>query len=290
MSHHDHVIYLDTDAGRRRYVAHVPPAAPDRERPAVVMLDGRGGTPWTAMKSTLWSAKSDAEDFVVLYPEALRLQPHGPQHFLDNPQMWNAGAGASDAERVGVDDAAFLRQVILDARARFALHPRRIFVAGFSNGAAMAYRMAMESSDLVAAIAPVAGHCRIAGAAPARPVPMVSLFGKRDPLSPFEGGPVDLPWGQREDRPPARRSVVDWALLHGLGAEPTAVQEEPGLTIERFGPDQSGMEVVFYAVHELGHVWPGGHRLLPEALVGATSGRINATDIIWDFFVRHPLP
>lgn len=291
MSERDQVIYLDAGGTKRRYVAHLPPGfAPDRPRPAVLMLDGRGGTPWTGMKSTHWSAKADASDFVALYPEALRLDPRGPQHFLENPQMWNAGLGASDAERGDVDDVAFLRQALLDARARYALNPRRCFVAGFSNGAAMAYRMAIEASDLVAAIAPVAGHFRMPDAAPQRPVPLVALFGKLDPLSPFEGGWVDLPWGRREHRPPARRSPAAWARLHGLGDEPSTVEEHPGLTVERYGPDLSGMEVVFYAVHDLGHVWPGGHRLLPESLVGPTSDRVRATDVIWDFFTRHPLP
>jgi polyhydroxybutyrate depolymerase len=291
VSERDEVIYIEVEGVRRRYVAHTPPGfAPDRPRPAVVMLDGRGGTPWTAMKSTGWSAHADAHDFVVLYPEATRLNPDGPLHFLDNPQMWNAGGGSSDAERAGPDDVAFLRAVLADARDRLRLDPRRCFMTGFSNGAVMTFRFAAEEPDLIAAIAPVAGHFRPTRAALRRPVPALLLFGQVDPLSPFAGGPVDLPWGGREVRPAARDSAVAWARLLGLGDEPMTVAARDGVTTETFGPDTSGHEVIFCAISDLGHVWPGGHRLLPEKIAGRESNRVHATALIWEFFSRHPLP
>jgi polyhydroxybutyrate depolymerase len=60
--------------------------------------------------------------------------------------------------------------------------------------------------------------------------------------------------------------------------------------MERFGPDLSGAEVLFYTIDDLGHTWPGGHRLLPESIAGKTSNRVHATSVIWEFFQRHPLP
>lgn len=291
MSERDEVIYIELDGARRRYVAHTPPGfAADRPRPAVVMLDGRGGTPWTAMKSTGWSAHADAHDFIVLYPEATRLDPHGPLHFLDNPQMWNAGSGGSDTQRTGPDDVAFLRAVLADARARLHLDPRRVFMTGFSNGAAMTFRFAVEEPDLVAAIAPVAGHWRASVASLRRPVPALLFYGRLDPLSPYDGGRVDLPWGVSERRPAARASAVAWSNLLGLGTEPTTLESRDGVTTETFGPDVSGHEVIFCTVDDLGHVWPGGHRLLPEKLAGSESTRVRATPMIWEFFTRHPLP
>jgi len=46
--------------------------------------------------------------------------------------------------------------------------------------------------------------------------------------------------------------------------------------------------VVYITVDGLGHTWAGGRSLLPESMVGMTSDRINATDVIWDFFHKHP--
>jgi len=283
------VFYIDVNDTRRRYVLYRPDSVvmSGELAPLVVMLDGRGGTPWTAMRSTQWNAKADQEGFVVAYPEAMRLDPDGPLHFLTNPQMWNAGVGASDTERPEIDDLAFLRSVLDDAIDHARIDMSRCYMTGFSNGAAMTYRYALTYPETLAAIAPVSGHFRLRGESLDRPVPMISLFGKRDPLSPFDGGPVDLPWGRHEVRPPAVDSIRAWATL--CGHHPDDGHWIHAETFSRLTYSVSGErdEVVFIAVNDLGHVWPGGHRLLPEALVGAASDCIRANDEIWTFFSHH---
>jgi polyhydroxybutyrate depolymerase len=185
----------------------------------------------------------------------------------------------------GIYDLAFLSALIDDVRARFAADSRRVYMTGFSNGASMTFRFAAEFPERVAAIAPVAGYCRVDGERLPRPVPMVCFFGRMDPLTPFTGGDVRLPWGVTERRPPARDTIRAWARLCGERDEPSAVVEEPGLDVEHYGPD-----IVAHIVEDLGHVWPGGHRLLPEKLVGRGSDRIRATDVAWDFFRRYRCP
>ena len=102
MSEGNHVLYLDHDGLRRRYVLHQPPGAPPSSGwPVVMMLDGRGGTPWTAIKSTGWTGQADARGFLAVFPEAIRVNPNGPQHFLDNPQLWRM-------DRAPLDDLGFL--------------------------------------------------------------------------------------------------------------------------------------------------------------------------------------
>ncbi len=283
MSANDEVIYVETKEGRRRYVLHRPPAcAPNARHPAVIMLDGRGGTPWTAMKSTGWSACADAHGFLAAYPEATRINPTGPLHFLDNPQMWNAGIGSSDAERPAVDDVAFLHTVLDDLINRGA-DPARIYMCGFSNGASMTFRFAAESGHRLAAIGTVAGHFRSGGDAVGTPVPLAHYFGRNDPLSPFDGGMVELPWGKAEWRPPARQSAEAWARRNGITSSPR-VERRDGATWEIWGESGDPREVHFVAVEQCGHVWPGGHRLLPESIVGQTCDRVSATAGLWTFF------
>lgn len=53
-------------------------------------------------------------------------------------------------------------------------------------------------------------------------------------------------------------------------------------------PGRDGGEVVYVTFEGLGHAWAGGKSLLPEFMVGRRSGKINATDVIWDFFQRNP--
>lgn len=285
---HDEVIYLDVAGLRRRYVLHRPPTCPaDRPHPIVVMLDGRGGTPWTAIKSTGWNAHADTHGFLVAYPEATRVDPKGPLHFMDNPQMWNAGLGSSDAERPPVDDVSFLRAALDDLVAHRAVDPNRMYMTGFSNGASMTFRFAVEAGERLAAIGTVSGHYRAGSGAPAKPVPLAHFFGKLDPLSPFDGGMIELPWRKTEWRPAARDSALAWAQRLGWPADASQRETHDGLTVERWGEPGDPREVVFTAIHDLGHVWPGGHRLLPELLVGKTSDRLSATAELWSFFKRH---
>jgi poly(3-hydroxybutyrate) depolymerase len=50
------------------------------------------------------------------------------------------------------DDSGFLRQLIVNLTAQYNVNPNQVFVAGFSSGGQMAHRVAVEISDLVAAV------------------------------------------------------------------------------------------------------------------------------------------
>ena len=45
--------------------------------------------------------------------------------------------------------------------------------------------------------------------------------------------------------------------------------------------------VVLYSVEGGGHTWPGGEDL-PKRLLGVTTHEINATRLLWEFYVQHP--
>jgi polyhydroxybutyrate depolymerase len=278
MSEGNHVLYLEHDGLRRRYVLHRPPGVPPSSGwPVVMMLDGRGGTPWTAIKSTGWTGQADARGFLAVFPEAIRVNPNGPQHFLDNPQLWRM-------DRAPLDDLGFLAAVLDDLPRHAPVDARRIYVTGFSNGAAMCLRFAAAFPERIAAIGPVAGYGPREETPLARPVPACFLYGGRDPLGPPEGGALRMPWGETIPRPPVREVVQRWARRCGAPAQPTRTQEVAGWRTEHHGED-----LVLHIVEELGHVWPGGHRLLPESLVGPGSDRLSATEVLWEFFNEHTL-
>ena len=46
-------------------------------------------------------------------------------------------------------------------------------------------------------------------------------------------------------------------------------------------------DVVLYTIEGGGHTWPGG-KPLPEWIVGRTTNEINASRVMWDFYVHHP--
>jgi polyhydroxybutyrate depolymerase len=254
-----------------------------------MMLHGAGGTAKGAMFETQWPAKSDKEEFIAVFPEALPADPSKPGSFVGNPQTWNDGSGRFNSGLLGIDDVGFLGAVLDDVSARCLVDQRRIYITGFSNGASMTYRTGLEISNRMAAIAPISGHFWTKDPQLANPVPMLSIFGLGDPLNPVAGGNVSSPaLGNIGYRPPLVDSITRWVNLLECQNGPAVILDANGVKGYRFSQCSGGNEVIYYTVEEMGHTWPGGKSLLPEAIVGKVTDRINANDVIWEFFKNHP--
>src|SRR5262245_1071881 len=145
----DHRVLLSQDGLDRSYVLHLPRSP--GPLPLVMMIHGAGGSAEFAADETGWSSLADREGFAVVYPEGVPVRPPKAPKFLTNPQEWNDGSG-----RGRQDDVGFLLEILDDLD---GIDTRRVYVAGFSNGAGIAFRLAAEHAGRVAALAPVAGHC-----------------------------------------------------------------------------------------------------------------------------------
>lgn len=140
-----------------------------------------------------------------------------PDGTLDasNRRFWNATDACCDFARTGVDDVAYIRAIIDDAKARYSIDPGRVYVIGHSNGGFMALRIACELSDRVAAVMSLAGagfsdatRCR-----PAQPVHVLQVHGTLDAVIQYNGG-MFMGVGSY---PSAERTVSDWAARNGCG-------------------------------------------------------------------------
>ncbi len=78
---------------------------------------------------------------------------------LQDPEPGRAEAWAPvpHACEERVDDVGWFPGLLSEVAATAALDPARLFVAGFSNGAAVAHRLACEAADAVAAVAALGG-------------------------------------------------------------------------------------------------------------------------------------
>jgi len=125
----------------RRYVLHLPPGANDRRPMALVaVLHGGTGNGRAVATQTRFSAEADRSGFIVAYPDGT----DQPRHFLNamrKPGLltWNAGGCCGFAMEHRIDDVAFLRAMVGEIERSAAIDPKRVFVAGHSNGAMMAY-------------------------------------------------------------------------------------------------------------------------------------------------------
>ncbi|HEU4698853.1 MAG TPA: PHB depolymerase family esterase [Gemmatimonadales bacterium] len=289
-----HPLTLALGGTMRQALVHVPPglagSGATAPVPLVCMLHGAGATAELALRNTGWAALADTERFIALFPEGTPRHADRPPTFRLNPQTWNDGSGRGHVARRGIDDVGFVA-ALLDAVGRtLPVDPARVYVTGFSNGAGLAYRVGAELAGRVAAVAAVAGHCWLESPRPARPVPLLAIYGAQDPLNPPAGGEIATPWGHAEYHPPVARSVERWAAGIGCVADPVVVQDAADVRLVAWPRCPGGAEVLLCMVGDMGHVWPGGQRLLPERLIGPASRRLDGTRFIWDFFRRHALP
>jgi len=291
----DHEFTLRVGTLDRRYTVRVPLGYDGITRlPVVVMLHGGGGTSKGAATETGWGAKADAAGFLAVFPNALPEDTSKRSSFGRNPQLWNDGSDRFHPGQIPPDDVAFLNAMLDQLQSTFPVDPRRIYFTGFSNGASMAFRVGAELSRRIAAIAPVAGACWRETPMVERPVPMLYITGTADPLNLIEGGVPKLATGgsdksRAKPKPPVRDSILRWVRAIGAPATPHTTTQENGVRTETYGPGRDGAEVVYVSVEGLGHTWAGGKSLLPAFLVGARSDKLSATDLIWEFFVQHPM-
>lgn len=102
---------------------------------AVIVLHGIRATPQRIEAQTGWSALADSRGLTVAYPTA-----------ADNVDgSWNAGACCGSAADTARDDEAVIADVVAWLRSH---RHRRVFLAGFSNGGMMTYRIAANRPDL----------------------------------------------------------------------------------------------------------------------------------------------
>ena len=279
----------------RRCLVHLPPGYEKaKPLPLVIMLHGMGGTAINSLRETGWSAKADAEKFIVAYPEGTRPDETKPPSLRSNAQAWNDGSGRFHAAERKIDDVAFLRALLDKLSADNAIDARRIFVAGFSNGASMCFRVGAELADRIAAIAPDAGACWTEVLQPARAISLCYFAGTADTLNPMEGGFPKLALGGADQggkaKPAVIANIAKWAKALGCPEAPALDETKNGVRSRRYGPGRDGAEVVFITIEGLSHHWAGGVSQAPEFLVGKNTDKLKATDVAWNFFEKHPAP
>ena len=242
------------------------------------MLHGSGAAGETVRHMSRLDSLSDARDFVVAYPDATR-------NWLGLQAGWNAGDCCGAAVKNEVDDVGFLRALVGSLSGALPIDRRRIYVAGFSDGARMAYRVGCEMSDEVAAIAAVAGSLTQRGCSPIRPIPLIAFHGTSDDEVPFS----DSTYSPRAPAhleiptvvPPA---VSFWAANNGCRWSQAT---HPSRTIHEIRFSGCRAEVEFFAIEGGGHAWPGGAQDGDGS--DPPTHALNASAELVKFFLQHPL-
>jgi polyhydroxybutyrate depolymerase len=281
----NHTLSLDVAGRQRSAIVHVPPRYdPAIPMPVVLAFHGGGANADTMVRFSGLDDKADEAGFVAVYPSGTgRLQ---------RMLTFNGGNCCGQAAATGVDDVEFTRRLLDELAAVVTIDPKRVFATGMSNGGIMAYRLASELSDRIAAIAPVSGPMGTKTCAPRRPVSVMHFHGTDDDFAPFHGGRGKGLSGTDFFSVP--HSIAAWVEADGCTPKPVTTtlpdRAADGTTVLRttYGAGRDGAEVVLIVIEGGGHTWPGREPRL--ASLGKSTRDISANDLMWEFFQRHPLP
>ncbi len=252
--------------------------------PVVFVFHGKGNDGALEERNTGFTELAEKRDFIAVYPDGLEHE-------------WNGGRkSAISRESSKSDDVAFVSAMIDELALHYRVDPKRIYATGSSNGAIFCHTLAARLSERIAAIGPVAGslgesipkHFH-----PKTPVSVILFNGTDDRLVPYAGHPY---FGEGVLSTPD--TIAFWVAVNGCVATPTVTTDKPsplddGLTIIRlfYSRDKSNCEVSAFIIGHGGHTWPGEHTDPTWArTAGKTAMSINATELMWDFFERHPKP
>ncbi len=251
----------------REYVLHVPEgAAEDRPRPVVYLLHGFESDAQEMVDTTQAVAAADEEGFVVVAPEG-----------GGDPQRWETPATGSD------DDVTFVEELVEHVADDVACVDReRTYVAGFSNGSALAQALSCQDDSPFAAYAGVSAPFDLGRCPGAEPAPLLYVHGRRDPVITYDGNirsvigptaPIDL--------------MLDrWRARNQCDREPR-VERHGAIEHRTWTGCEARLEA--YVVADGGHQWPGGDRAAAGGPSGRMTDELDATRTVWEFLSAHRL-
>ena len=267
---------IDSTASRSsgRPVHHVP---------LLVALHGGIGSGDQFAGNSGFDQLAEANGFLVAYPDGVGAGPHGRLF-----RTWNGGNCCGPAQKQGVDDVAFIRRLIDEVSAQYPVDASRVYAAGHSNGGILAYRLACELSDKIAAIGVQSTSLGVSPCRPAHPVSVIHIHGTADQNIPIDGGR-----GPRAvsgvSFPPPLDGVRTLAAANGCDPTPTITVDpsNPDVTIEHWRSCHPGVDVEFVRVAGASHAWMGhdGPRI---EVAGPPYRRLDSSAVIWSFLAAHP--
>ena len=122
---------IEIEGKERRFLIDRP-AIDANDSSVLLVIHGLGSNPSHARVEMGFNQLDNRDDFIFVFPEGSGPNP--------NELSWNAGFCCRSAMQSGVDDVNFLDQILDMLRKEMHIDRRRVYVAGFSNGALLAYR------------------------------------------------------------------------------------------------------------------------------------------------------
>lgn len=255
-----------TSSGKHRaYRVHLPKDyIATHSYPLILAFTGKGG-----------SAKQFEASIGLKNIPAITVYPQ-PLIGKDGTTSWE-GAPYSP----NTDDVLFINSMLDKIEGQLCIQKTRIYSVGFSNGGGMSWVLSCQASDRIAAFAMVAGafyypeeKCKAK-----RSTPVLNIHGDKDSEVPYDGSVTrKLP------------KIDEWVLHH---ASANRCRDKPSVgypnlttQVTTWSGCQDNATVQNIRIVGGGHTWP---LTLTMQLKNKRVAVQKTTDILWNFFILHPL-
>jgi polyhydroxybutyrate depolymerase len=231
-----------------------------RPAPLLLLFHGFNGSGTEISQYTGLPAQATAEGYLVASPDG-------------TAETWQLDAHGTDA--------AFVTALLAHLEAAHCVDEHRVYLAGFSAGAAFTLIYSCQHQSQVAAMATVAVEFQLGCT---RPIPLIAFHGTLDPLVPFANGAkgASLPGVAVRG---TELNMGDWARLDHCSATSTDTVIGSQVTRQVWPGCSDGTAVVLYRIEGGGHTWPGASA---DDGGGLTTRQIQADRLLLDFFAQHP--
>lgn len=261
---------MNWEGWNRSYIHYVPSQLIWGEEgvPLVFALHGLGANAAQMELISDFNAVAEEENFIVVYPNAT------PNSLGD--QEWNAWGNPLEP-----NDVNYISTLIDTFKNYYNIDLNRVYVAGSSNGGFMAYELACNLTERIAAIASVSGTMTdytFNNCAPTKEISVMEIHGTLDFLVPYFGSP-----GLFTDVPVVKDYWVDW---NSCAANPSVysfpdINTTDNTTSTGFLYEQgdNNSEVYLITINGGEHGWP-------NAIINPTNTSKDFVPAIeiWDFF------
>ncbi len=230
-----------------------------------------------------WRRLAETENFIAVFPFS------GHYNYVDTTlkaALWNSGASIEQEIDFSdpLDDENFILTLADKIRGYNVTDTCRFFISGFSNGAGMTHRIALNHGSRFSAFFAASGLCQTTRTnMNSRNIPGLVSFGNRDKYfyEPFlEAGlisdsilPMDGQLVFKDSISPLKPILNKFALSQGNLLSATIVKEIPRKKIIK-ASFLGGSPYIVNLTYNVGHEWK-------------TKGPTNHTKQAWNFFNRN---
>ena len=200
------------------------------------------------------------KDCIVVYPHGM-MEENGINYF------WNSGGGLSN-NYGGIDDVKFIDNLIDTLTFDYSIDTDSIFIVGHSNGGMMSYRLAMELSHRITAMANLAGSMMFDTIIPGFPVPILHIHGTADQAVLINGS-SNLSWPTMN----INSVLKQWAKWNDCLPEPDTIVNNDSVIYVKWSDKSGENQVLGCFLINQGHDW---------AIISENGWIISEN--IWNFF------